>query len=106
MIWVIAVGIPGSFLGGWLVRLAGIALAHVFVEVLLTLVGAAILLVALRALIAGAIPHARGVSPAVLTYPCARLRSCSLEAFAQAVRGVLTYGDAGPARTMLRCPGD
>jgi uncharacterized membrane protein YeaQ/YmgE (transglycosylase-associated protein family) len=58
LVWDIAVGILGGFLGGWLAGLAGIAVTNILMEVLVAFVGAAILLVAFRALTHRGILHA------------------------------------------------
>jgi len=50
LIWDIVVGILGGFLGGWLAGLVGIAATNILLEVVVAFVGAAILLVAFRAL--------------------------------------------------------
>lgn len=58
LIWDIVVGILGGFLGGWLAGLAGIAVSNILMEVLVALVGAAILLVVFRALTHRGVLHA------------------------------------------------
>jgi uncharacterized membrane protein YeaQ/YmgE (transglycosylase-associated protein family) len=58
LVWDIAVGIVGGFLGGWLAGLAGIAVTNILMEVLVAFVGAAILLVVFRALTHRGLLHA------------------------------------------------
>ncbi len=58
LIWDIVVGILGGFLGGWLAGLAGIAVTNILIEIVVAFVGAAILLVAFRALTGRGILHA------------------------------------------------
>jgi uncharacterized membrane protein YeaQ/YmgE (transglycosylase-associated protein family) len=58
LIWDIVVGILGGFLGGWLAGLAGIAATNIVLEIVVAFVGAAILLVAFRALTHRGIIHA------------------------------------------------
>jgi uncharacterized membrane protein YeaQ/YmgE (transglycosylase-associated protein family) len=58
LIWDIVVGILGGFLGGWLAGLAGIATTNILMEVVIAFIGAAILLVAFRALKHRGILHA------------------------------------------------
>jgi len=50
LIWDIAVGILGGFLGGWLASLVGISATNLLMEGVVAFVGAVILLVVFRAL--------------------------------------------------------
>jgi uncharacterized membrane protein YeaQ/YmgE (transglycosylase-associated protein family) len=58
LIWDIAVGIVGGFLGGWLAGLVGIAATNLVMDVVVAFVGAVILLVVFRALTHRGILHA------------------------------------------------
>ena len=58
LIWDIAVGILGGFLGGWLASLVGISVTNLLMEGIVAFVGAVILLVVFRALTHRGILHA------------------------------------------------
>jgi uncharacterized membrane protein YeaQ/YmgE (transglycosylase-associated protein family) len=58
LIWDIAVGTLGGFLGGWLAGLVGIAATNIVMEVVVAFVGAVILLVVFRALTHRGVLHA------------------------------------------------
>lgn len=58
LLWDVVVGIVGGLLGGWLAGIAGFAATNIFIEIVVAFVGAAILLVAFRALTRGRVLHA------------------------------------------------
>ena len=58
LIWDIVVGILGGFVGGWLAGLVGIAATSFVMEVVVAFVGAAVLLIAFRALTHRGVLHA------------------------------------------------
>jgi uncharacterized membrane protein YeaQ/YmgE (transglycosylase-associated protein family) len=57
LIWDVIVGILGGFLGGWLAGLFGIATTNIVIEIVIAFVGAAILLIAFRALTRRGVLH-------------------------------------------------
>ncbi len=58
LLWDVVVGIVGGLLGGWLAGLAGFAASNILIEIVVAFVGAAILLVAFRALTHRGMIHA------------------------------------------------
>jgi len=58
LLWDVVVGIVGGLLGGWLAGLVGIAAGNLLIEIVVAFVGAAILLVAFRALTGRGMLHA------------------------------------------------
>jgi uncharacterized membrane protein YeaQ/YmgE (transglycosylase-associated protein family) len=58
LLWDVVVGIAGGLLGGWLAGLAGFAATNILIEIVVAFGGAAILLVAFRALTRGRVLHA------------------------------------------------
>lgn len=58
LLWEVVVGILGGFLGGWLAGLVGFAVNNILLDIVVALVGAAILLVVFRALTQRRILHA------------------------------------------------
>ena len=58
LLWDIVVGIVGGFLGGFLAGLVGISVTNLVMDIVVSFVGAAILLVVFRALTSRKIIHA------------------------------------------------
>jgi uncharacterized membrane protein YeaQ/YmgE (transglycosylase-associated protein family) len=58
LLWDVVVGIVGGLLGGWLAGLVGFAAGNILIEIVVAFVGAAILLVAFRALTHRGMLHA------------------------------------------------
>ncbi|MFI5282127.1 MAG: GlsB/YeaQ/YmgE family stress response membrane protein [Candidatus Dormibacterales bacterium] len=58
LLWDIVVGIVGGFLGGFLAGLVGISVTNIVMDIVVSFVGAAILLVVFRALTSRKIIHA------------------------------------------------
>jgi uncharacterized membrane protein YeaQ/YmgE (transglycosylase-associated protein family) len=58
VLWDVVVGIVGGLLGGWLAGLAGFAASNLLIEIVVAFVGAAILLVAFRAVTHRGMIHA------------------------------------------------
>jgi uncharacterized membrane protein YeaQ/YmgE (transglycosylase-associated protein family) len=58
LLWDVVVGIVGGFLGGYLAGLVGISVTNIVMDIVVSFVGAAILLVVFRALTSRKIIHA------------------------------------------------
>jgi len=58
LLWDVVVGIVGGFLGGYLAGLIGLSVTNIVMDIVVSFVGAAILLVVFRALTSRKIIHA------------------------------------------------